>query len=61
MVCKMLIVRDHVDFMLFLSQFEYTDGRSRVTNPGDWLFILRLVSDQEITVKPSMKHLLSWK
>lgn len=56
-----LIVRDHVDFMLFLYHLEHTDERSWVTNPGDWLFILRLVPDQEITVKPSMKHLLSWK
>lgn len=60
MVCEIIIIRDYVDFMLY--QFEYiADERSWVMNPGEWLFILKLVPDEEITVKLPMKRLLSWK
>lgn len=61
MVCKILIVRDHIDFMLFLCQFEYTDEKSGVANPGHWLFIPKMVPVHEITVKNSMSRLLLWK
>lgn len=48
--------------MLAIYGFEYTAcERSWVNNPGEWWFILRVVPDQEITVKDSIKHLLTGK
>lgn len=35
--------------------------KSRVANPAEWLFILRLVPDQETRVKASIKHPLTEK